>query len=547
MNQVSWTRQFILAVILVTSATGAFYWEYKHKPAAEEKEQQAKHLFQLQDTPVKEIKVVHNNQAFEFSCSDFGIKLCKSTDHSKWEMTAPRKLRADDANVNSLLSSMVQVDPTTTIDLKDETPEKKAALLKEYGLDPDQRAKADQLQYVVETDSKKDQKAGPSTVTFYVGQPHPVSDAFFALLSTNDSVVYVIPGFFKSHLSHDMTHWRDKKLSTLATHDIASFELQSRNHGKDSSNAMAKIKAERKDGQWLLQIGENTVPGENEAIDQLLSAATTLNAKDFASEHKSDPQAKSLLKGFAPIVTLTLYKEKLASDKEAPAPITLTLYQKPDVQAKANTIAKKETKKELPNHNDKLYAMVSNLDPLYEVQPSIQNRLGKTLSELRISKLISTMERFSAKQIEFSGKPIGATPLVLAQVDGKWKNTLNQTEVDPNKVQQLLDKLSSNQVTDYVTGKKIPSGDQDGLIVRISDGTSDGEKAKKEFVFWKKDSKLFGRNLKPGEAFLLNSELEAALPLTHEKATDFFKKEEALAPTASQHPDKHLPVKKPQS
>lgn len=505
MTHVNWTKQAILAGALLALGTTAYWLEYKHKPEKESKEEQNKKLFNLKDTQVKEV-VIHDGggHVFDIHCSDATSTLCKPGENSKWELSEPLKLKADDSNANALVSSLNNLAASETIDLKDETSEKRASLLKEYGLDAATRALASARHVSVETPS--------GTTVLYLGLNHPIGDNIFAAAETvpagqkptgkiDENKVYLVPTYFKTNFDHDLTYWRDKKLLTASAHDIESFELK---------NTKAQIQGVRKDGQWTLKTAKDgEFSGDIENVDNLLTAATFLTAKGFASDNKSDAKAKAALKGAKPVVTLSLQQEK-GTNKEMPAPIVLTLYQK------GSTKPAKGAKPGTPAATQ-LYATVSNLDPLYELEPNALDRLNKEVKDLRLAKLITSMERFTVKKITFEGKPLGNPPLVLKDNDGKWSLEGKAQAIASDKVQGFLDKVSGNRIQEFLTGAAIPAGEKDGLNVKLAD--EKGE-TKRELVFWRTGGKLFARDLasKRNEAYRVDNALTDALPWTR----DFF-------------------------
>ncbi len=486
-HQINWNRQLGLALGLFLLGTAAYWLEFKHKPEKEASEEQSKRVFQLKDHPVQSIQLTHGNHSISLNCLDYSAKLCKPSDHSKWEITAPLKIKADDTNVNTLLSTLSSLSSTETIDLKEETPEKRAQLLKEYGLDPASRKSSQQI-HIVE----------PSGETIlYLGGTHPVGENIFAIEEQGKKdahQVYLIPHYFKSNLDHDLTYWRDKKLLTLAPHEIESFEL----HAPKS-----KLSAHKKQAQWELEANQESFSGDLENINSLLTSATFLTAKSFASDRKNDTTAKSTLKGFSPVLTLTLQKEKEA-EKAAPSAIVLTLFQK-----KGGPSPKK------------IYATVSNLDPLFELDANVLDKLDKSLKDLRLVKLMTSMERFSAKKMEFSGNPIGEKPLHFTSSEGKWKNSENPSAFSGDSLQAILDQLSGNRIQEFLKGTAIPPGQSDGLKITVGD---DLIEIQHQWIFWKANGKLYARDLKSNrnEVFLMDSTLEASLPWTK----DFFKKAE---------------------
>src|SRR4051812_16089431 len=99
MQTLNWNKQAILAASLLVLGTTAYWLEFKHKPDQESKEEQNKKLFNLKDIQVKNVQI-HDGlgHTFEIRCSDATSTLCKPGENSKWELSQPIKLKADDAN-----------------------------------------------------------------------------------------------------------------------------------------------------------------------------------------------------------------------------------------------------------------------------------------------------------------------------------------------------------------------------------------------------------------------------------------------------------------
>jgi hypothetical protein len=496
MSHVSWNRQLGLAIALFSLGTLTYWLEFKHKPSQEAASEESKKLFVLKDSPVKSVSLTDAGKTLTLTCSDFATNLCKPGDNSKWEVSEPARLKADDANVNSLISALNNLTSNDVIDLKDETQDKKASLLKEYGLDPASLKMAKTIKLTTNS----------GETLLYFGQTHPMGDSVFAVQEKvpagqtatgkiDESHIYMIGTYFKANFDHDLAYWRNKKLFSISAREIASLKLEG---GKEGS-----LMAEKKEGNWILHSKNEELDGDIENIDNLLNAATFLSAKSFVSDNKGDAKAKAALAGFSKVLTVTLQKEQ-GQAKELPAPVELNLFRKKPFTP-----------------TGKLLATLSNLDPLFELDPSTQERMNKTAKDLRLTKLITSMDKFSAKRLEFSGKPIGGPPLVLKNENGKWLFQSDKTEASGDKVQNTLDKLSGNRIQDFMVGKSIPAGEQDGLKVMIGD---DKTEAKRHLIFWKKDGKLYARDLQPtrakkSEAYLIDTAVESGLPWTQ----DFFK------------------------
>ncbi len=448
MTQVSWKRQAGLGVALLVLGSGAYWLEFAHKPKKEKATEAAKKIFALDGTQIASFRIVDSARgAFTFKCVDTA-QLCKPGDNSKWEVAEPTKLKADDSNVNAVLTSANQLSSTETIDLSEESAEKRAALLREYRLDPESRKTGRQLEFTT--------TAG-KTMSVFLGDTHPIGDSIFVARSGDDAKVYLIPTFFKSNFDHDLTHWRDKKLLSLTAAQITGFQLD---------GTKGAVSAERnKDGQWVLKsAGTQEMPGDPEHIDTLLSGTTYLTAKQFVSENKSDAKAKAALQGAKKAPTLVLQQEK-------EKPITLTLFAKMAAKDKPA-----------------LYATLSHLDPLYEVEPPAKEKLDKSVKDLRLSKLMTSMERYGFKRVEALGRAI-----------------------EGEKQQALLDKLSGNRIRDFLTGKAVPPGEDKGVTLTLGD---EKEPKKRQLVFWKSGDGLYARDLlaKRKEILSVDPAIRDALP-----------------------------------
>lgn len=544
MAQANWKRPLILAALLLVFGSFATWLEYSHKPQKEKQEEASKKMFHLEKykekykedskvaknpTPPTQIKGIEINgaQHFEFSCSDLAANLCKPGDQSKWEISSPMKAMGDDSNINSLLSTLNQLSATEVIDLSEEKPEKRATILKEYGLDAQAlNSPATKRVWVKST-------AGDSMV--YFGNVHPIGESIFALRKDGDKVddthVYMIGTYFKSNFEHDLTYWRNKKLLTIGSHDISEFKLETeKNH----------LVGVRKDGVWSISSGPEVLAGDTENIEGVLNAATYLTAKNFISDQKSGTKALETLKATKSIMTLTLQKESsspTASPAAAPtnqAPIVLTFYKKkPENKNKSKGAkdVKGDAKGDTKNDAGPLYATVSNLDPLFELDPTAEAKFDKSIKDLRLSKLITSMERYTAKRLEFAGPSLGQ-PLILTQTDGKWASNdgANKDDLDLQKIQNFLDKLSSARIKDFLQDSAIPTGptsEDSGLKFTLGDEKSD---TKHQFVFWKKSDQLYARDtqLKRKEAFLMDGTLLNEIP----SGRGFFKKADVKASPA---------------
>jgi hypothetical protein len=521
MSKPNWGRQLALAFTLVVLGSVSYWLVYNHKVKDEEQEEQSKKIAQIspekKDTQIQTITLDDGaGKRLAVACLDIALKVCKPGSSPKWEMAEPLKVKADDANINSFVSTFNNLGASDTISLKEETPEKKVALLKEYGLDPAAVASGKVREIQMETSA--------GNLGIYLGQQHPIGDGTFAVIEHapagqkltgkfDQNTVYVVPSYLKTNFEKPVTYWRDKKLLTIGAHEVAAFRLK---------GTKSDIEATRQNGAWTLKTGGEEVPGDVESIDNLMNGATYLVAKDFASDDKNDAKAKAILRGAHSIITFSLEKDKPAATQAAPspgasaaavqqqAPILLTLLAKPAAHHEKNGAVQV-----------RLYATVSNQDPLYEVETFAKDRLDKDVKDLRLSKLITSMDRFTAKKMSFEGASL-PKPIHLQMKDSKWIDQESpQTTIDSEKVQGVLDRLAADKVQEFIPLAKAPTdvlkAESQGLTFTLGDETTP---AKRKLSFWKLSDKkgagfkLYARDLNSSrkEIFLMDSSASQGLP-----------------------------------
>lgn len=516
MTQVSWVKQFVLALALVVLGTFAFWLEYKHKPAEEALQAANKKVLSKYDFKalnIQSLEIGDGNATFHFDCED---KECKAGNNSKWKMTLPLQTRAEDSNVNGMISAMTQLDSTEIFELKQETPEKRAALIKEYGLAKETLGTA----FVRKVGLKTNQ----GQMVVYFGNPHPISQDIFAAVEEtgpndkpsgkiDENKIYLIPSHYKSYFGHDESYWRDKRIVNFSGSEVESFEI---NRKKVNSNESPKdlsqekiFSVSRSGKDWMIKVGKSEYPGDPENIDTFLNTMTYLNAKSFVSNSKTDAQAKAALKGTKPVVTLVVRR------KGAPDPIAFEVVEKPsstpDMKEKGHA---KVIEKKLKDEEARIFVTLNNADPVYELVNADQGKLNKSLKDLRLAKLLSTSDRFAVKKILVEGIPVGQ-PLSIVMKDGKWAFESEKTELNTEAVQKTLDRISGNRIRDYLKGSAIASGENQGIKVTLSD-----EKGaiKAKIAFWKNKNVLYARDLnsqRTEEAFLVDSTVMDGLPWEH--------------------------------
>jgi len=501
-----WKKPLGLAIALTVFGGGALWYETQYRPKKEESEQSEKKIFQVKEIGIAQVQLKSAGQTWTFKCLDDAKKLCKPGDQSKWQMEEPSQLKADDSNVNSLLSALKNVQSQESVDISKQTPEKQKTLLGEYGLSEEAR-KAGTVRQIELTDSEG------KTRTFWLGATHPIGDGIFTLASTTgEQTVFVLPSHFKSHFERDLRFWRNKKLMAITTGDITEFSL---------TGATGKVSGVRKDGQWSVSgsTGKD-LAGDPETIDSLLSALSNLSAKEFPAEKKESEEARKVLSGAKKVISLAVGFKPKKEGEAADAPLQLDVFEK--------TSAKK-------GESAQLFATLSTNDPLYELDSGAKKRLDQSLSSLRLSKLLTSLERYGTKRIEFRSQGLGEAPLVVVSKEGKWQTepkTTPEDTFDSDQVQKVLDRLSGSRIIEFLPNAKA-NGDA-AAGIRVTLFLDEAGTKKRELHFWKsKDGKtLFARDVasQRSEVFKVDMAIDQILP----KAREFFvKAKPASEPTAT--------------
>jgi len=488
-----WKAPLALAIVLALLSSLVFWSEYKRKPEIEKKEELAKKIFPLENSQVSEIllhKGLGDSQKFIFKCEDLEKNMCKSKDHSNWSIQAPLVTQADKTSVNSLLTALSQVDTVEKIDLSTDTPEKKEELYTHYGIST----------LGIENNSVKSitiTTANNQKTTLYLGETHPIGGNVFARTKTNDvldtKTVHLIPQATVKHLGHELTHWRNKSIFSFKLSDVLSFELKNK--------VGAQFSGKLTDGEWNLRSSPSSKPvlGDLDEIESFLNTVAYLNAKEFLSENKNSQEAKKHLQGTTNLIELKL---NLKDQK----PITLQFKQKSS------------------GPDTKVYALISHLDPLFEVDSAAQNRFNKTLKDLRFLKLISNVEKYTVQKIIFKNKEFDSDFIFTKDPQGKWVHSEPHTEtsVKGEIITSLLESMSGKRIAEFSNTAPNLAQIKNSIEVQL---IGPEEKMLSHYIFWKPKDKIFAHNLKAKEkeTLQLDSALTDLLPWNKEF---FFKKQE---------------------
>ncbi|GEM_PF-2419353 len=482
------TKPLLLAVVLCILGGTAYWLEYGKKPKEQRAESEAKKVFVIGKGAVARLEFAGVSMkpelsakpplAISLTCESLKDQLCKPEDASKWQMATPLRTKADDATVNSLLKNFGNLVSSESIDLTTETPAKRAQLLKDYGLDAAARGNPATRRVTVVIE-------GAKKLSAYFGEKHPIGDNVFALLETdgaaNENRVYVVPAWQLSVFDQKTSYFRDKNLFGLSEKDISAFTLAV------SQKISGKLEGARTaDGKaWALRLGAKEFEGDPDVIEALLSAVVHSAAKDVLAEKHEEPSAQAALAGAKNTYDLKFTAK--GTDHR------IRLYEK----------------KKAPKAPASVYAVIEGQDPVYEIDVYAAEKLEKTMDELRIGKMIPSVDRYSVMTIDIDSH--GAESFkqqVVKGAGGEWK--IGSNETSRGKVENILDRLSGKTIIAY-TGPA-PTGENLRLTLRKS-ADKKGEPVA-DLEFWSAKGHLYARNVqtKKKEIVELAPDFNALLP-----------------------------------
>jgi hypothetical protein len=478
MKKPNWKIPLFLSATLLVLGTFSYWLEYSHKPKEEKQKTAAKKPLSLptEDTQIASFKIKSVKGLIEAKCDELAAKKCTTNSVANWTITYPETFKADSENVKTFLNAAASALATETIDLSDETPEKRKSLLDEYGLSDQKRTdlNAQFIEFTLENGKH---------LTAWFGVEHPLGDKTFVAAAengvVNDKTIFLIANYFKNNFDHDATFFRDKTIFNFNSDAVESFT---------ATTSGGKLDVEKKNGSWIV----NGFPANFDRVKTLLSSIERMKAKDFPKE--------DLTKGLKPVDSYAL--------KTKDTTITLALYEK-------NSGGKANAAKSQPPEQKHIYLKTSARPELFEVEPNNRNTIDKKVADLRENVLLSQIEKATATQLSLSGKNY-KNELWFTNDKGIWAqkaNPANAWKADPKKVSGLLDSLTMGRVKDFL--KATPGPGTDEIKLQLGDAKSPN---KFNFRFFKIKDLAYGQDLntKHGEILLLDDTIKKALPFTED-------------------------------
>ena len=225
-------RGLVIAAIVLAGLSGLLYWSNEREKAKENEPDP--------NAPPKIIEVEEDQLArIEIRKEGEEPVVLEKGDDGKWKITAPEELRADESTVDSLVSTLADLDSNRLI-------EENAADLAPFGLDQPK------LTVVARLKDGKELK-------LLVGDETPTGGNYFVRLD-GDPRIFTLASWNKTSLEKSAWDLRDKRLLTFDSDKLTRVELTAKGDtieiGKNARNEwqIVKPKPMRADGGNVEQL-----------------------------------------------------------------------------------------------------------------------------------------------------------------------------------------------------------------------------------------------------------------------------------------------------
>lgn len=498
MKQPNWKTPLILSLVLAVGGTLAYWLEYSHKPKKEKSDTALKKplAIESEDTNVSKITFRGSKRFIEMVCDEMAQKKCSSKISGAWTLNTDPKLKGDSTNIASFLKTLHTMVATETVDLSDETPEKRARIIEEYGLSETKRNEPTTPMIELSLENGK-------KLTAWFGTEHPVGDKTFVLSAVdgkpNDTTVFLISNYLKTEVDKDLTFFRDKTIFNFNRSDVNTVSAKTR-HGS--------FKAEKTDKKWKLQQAGKTYDSiDYERFETLLSTISQMNAKDFVAGSSTTALNKAK--------SVATYELKTANEK-----IMLELFEKNT----PSSAAMPEGHNEHDGHNHgeapktaenqiKTYLLKTSVRPdIVEVEAIVKNQLDKKVNDYRVTSFLSADTVKATTLLTLTGSKFKNT--VQLKLDaGKWvvtEGTLDPKVFEISKISTLLETLEKTRIREFIS-PAVKGADHLTLVLANAD-----KAPLFKLQFFKTKNELYLKNPDPqfsNEVFKLDHEMKNGLPL----------------------------------
>jgi len=375
----------LIAVALVGALYGGFaYWEKRksQEPAASDSETSSEKLLAVE---------AKNVQSLTLKPREGETLTCRREGES-WNIVEPKKLSADKAAVESILTSLLGASIDQIIDPK-------PASLKEFGLD------LPSMTLEVTSSSK------PEKFVLTLGDDTPTGGSVYAQMAGNPRV-FTLASYLKSSLDKKVFDLRDKRILSIPSGQVNRIEVRS------------------KTKRWTLSKNPQGI------WDLVLPPA--VRADRFTAE------------GIVRRLENGTMESVVAEDKKNVGKYGLG---SPEVTIRASGAGLTQTLIVGRKEDSRYYAMNSALQPVFTLDASFLTDFQKEASDLR-SKDLFTFSTFEVKRLEVESL-VGAR-IFEKQPQNKWKQTAPEAKDIPSeKLEALLNKLRGLRAESFPPGENL--------------------------------------------------------------------------------------------
>jgi hypothetical protein len=469
MKQPNWKPALILSTSLFVLGSFVYWLQFSHKPKKDQADQDQKRplSFQAESEQISGFRMKNASALIEAECRTLAQKTCKVGTTGEWEVTHPEKLKGDAESIRDFLNNLSSMSASEVVDLSEETPEKRAKILEEYGLNEASRATPGMEFLELRLESGK-------KVAAWFGAAHPFEDKVYVAGSVDGNVnekrIFLIANFYRTSVfGKTLTSFRDKTLLTFDRHQVEEI---------DAKTPQGSFRAVKQGGAWWV----NQLPADDDRITTLLIALSQAKVKEFP--------AASAAQGAKPVIRYSIVPK-------GGKPLSLELWVKRGPKA---------------SDPETVYLRSPLLPQIVEVEGNLKVQLDRSLAYLRRNLLLTQVEKTFSNRFKLEGKA-WALPVEFHH-DGKtWIQQTGEgrlsEKLDGEKLKGFLDQMASS----HSPGMTSPAHGSKGESVRVTVGDEKNPSKFAYEIYVAKD-KAWARDLnsKRNEAYELESALKNLVP-----------------------------------
>ncbi len=420
-------------VLVIAALLGAYIFLFERKqPTTVERREKAKKLLAFEPADVRKLRIER-----------VGETVVLEKEEDAWFLRQPLRARADEAEVESILSRLHDVEVERRLEADDGGELDPA----DYGLDPPRLTVAF--------------SAGDTEYDLRVGDEAAAGGNMYVSGGSTGAVMLVRSDLHRA-LAKPVDLLRSRVVIDLDTRAVARIELE-------SPREVIRLEREGPDGrgEWRLN-SPVSARASGEEVGKLLDALGGLTVEEFASEGPGTDAEFGLV----------------------PPRFLVTLG---DDDHKKTVLFGKKVK-----DGEGVYCKRGSLDSVYVVSEDVLERLDIDAEQFRDRKLLRAASRDSVRSISVRA---GERTLLLSQAGDGWKITGPvAAKGDAEAVEVLLDRIEALEVEKFVAETSDASRlksyglSKPALTVRVVEGPVAAVKEEEEGVARARTTELlFGK------------------------------------------------------